>query len=219
MSNKYFDKFPSLLYNGNRMINITDRVAILNNVIANPYSFYPYVVKNGMRAEVVANKYYGDQDYVWLVYLSNNIVDPYHQWPKSDPTLFKFIEAEYGSLQAAQQKVMFYRVNWYENAAEISTTAFYNLQSVEKKYWEPVFDQYNRPLHYKRKRLDHMIAADEDGNISTNLEGIELTYWSSVSAYDYEVEKNADKAMIRLLDNRLADIAKSNLADLLSNNG
>jgi hypothetical protein len=53
---RYFDNFPVINYNNKLMVNIMDRTAILNSVFGDVYAFYPYHVKNGMRAEVVAEK-------------------------------------------------------------------------------------------------------------------------------------------------------------------
>lgn len=216
--NEYFSQFPIIQYNGSPIIDVTNRVAILNKVFGDRYAFYPYTVKNGMRAEQVADKYYGDPNLVWLVYLSNNIIDPYYQWPMTDENLNAFIEKKYGSLSAASSKIAFYRVNWYEDDTVITSAEYNNLDTTLKKYWEPRLDQFNKPSTYVRKELDHKIVGrDGDGTVDIlPVPDIEKPYWSAVSQYDVEVESNADKANIRLLDNRLSSIAVQNLKELLS---
>jgi len=58
----------------------------------------PYTVEEGERPEDIANFYYGSVDYSWLVYMANNIIDPYHEWPLNtqefnDMLIEKYAEA------------------------------------------------------------------------------------------------------------------------------
>jgi hypothetical protein len=214
--NRYFDNFQLIRYNNSLAINITERVALLNKVFGDNYAFYPYQVKNGLRADQVADRYYGDSDFTWLVYFSNNIIDPYHQWTKDEETFLAHIESEYGSVDAARAKIVKYRVNWYEDARELALIQYDSLPWYEKKYWTPEYDVNNRPTAYRRKEIDFVaVAQDGDGNVSLSIPVAEQQYWTPVTALDVEEEENAKKAHIRLLDNRLAGVAASNLRDLL----
>lgn len=213
---RYFENFQLVQYNNAVAINISQRAAILNKLFGDNYSFYPYQVKNGMRAEQVAEKYYGDPDFVWLVYFSNNIVDPYHQWPMDDETFNAFIVEKYGSIPNAVNMIVKYRVNWFEDNTVLTTDQYDNLDASLKKYWVPSFDNYGFASSYSRKEIDFIAnATDEDGNVSLSVPEIEEPYWVALNAFDYEEEENAKKAHIRLLDNRLAQTAALNLRDLL----
>jgi hypothetical protein len=92
---KYFENFPIIDYNGKKIRDISRRNTFIKNVSTNPLVFLPYTIRDGERPEDIAQFYYGSTDYVWLVYLSNNIVDPYHQWPKSENELNDYIIAKY----------------------------------------------------------------------------------------------------------------------------
>jgi hypothetical protein len=213
---KYFENFQLIRYNNALSINITQRAAILDTVFGDQYAFYPYRVKNGMRAEQVAEKYYGDPDYVWLVYFSNNIIDPYHQWTMDDDTFNAHLIKKYGSVQAAYETIVKYRINWYEDTRELSKIQYDSLPWYEKKYWMPEFDVNNLPLHYIRKPMDFISNyQDGDGNITLSVDEDEAEYWSAVTAFDVEEEENVQKSHIRLLDNRLAATADGNLRTLL----
>jgi hypothetical protein len=83
---EYFQNFQIVNYDNTNAVNIMERCAILNSIFKSVYTFYPYQVKNGMRARTVAERYYGDPNLEWLVYFSNEIVDPYHQWPMDENT-------------------------------------------------------------------------------------------------------------------------------------
>ena len=92
---KYFENFPKVMYEGKEIRDITRRNQFIKNVSTNPLVYLPYTVKEGEKAEDIANWYYGSTDYTWLVYLSNNIVDPYHQWPKSTQEFNEYLIDKY----------------------------------------------------------------------------------------------------------------------------
>lgn len=92
---RYFRYFPTTTYLNRVVTDITRRVKIIEDLRADPYAFLPYTIKEGDRAEDVARYYYGDENRVWMVYLSNNIVDPYTQWPLSNSDLEKTVLKKY----------------------------------------------------------------------------------------------------------------------------
>lgn len=94
MSN-YFKLFPTTTYDNRLVTDITRRPRIVEQLATDPYAILPYVVKEGERPEDVAYYYYGDQNKVWMVYLANNIVDPYIQWPLDDQNLYYTLLKKY----------------------------------------------------------------------------------------------------------------------------
>ena len=92
---KYFEKFPIIEYEGRRVRDISRRSNFVRAVSNNPYLYYPYTVSEGERAEDIAQFYYGSVDYVWLVYMANNIIDPYHEWPMDPKTFNDYLVAKY----------------------------------------------------------------------------------------------------------------------------
>jgi hypothetical protein len=97
MAAQYFEKFPEISYSGVRVRDVTRRVNFLKQTINNPYVFLPYTIEEGDRAEDVAYHYYGDPSYVWLVYLANNIIDPYHEWPFDEETFHRYLIDKYSA--------------------------------------------------------------------------------------------------------------------------
>jgi hypothetical protein len=93
---KYFENFPTIEYEGQRVRDITRRNSFTKLVSTNPLLFLPYTVREGERPEDIANFYYGSTDYVWLVYISNNIIDPYHQWPMAEADFNNYLIEKYG---------------------------------------------------------------------------------------------------------------------------
>jgi len=162
MSDKYFDKFPLISYSNNVVVNITERAKILNGVMANPYVFYPLDINNGLRPDQVAYNIYNDQFKSWIVYLSNDIIDPYYQWYLQNDDFNEYLKKKYnvGSIYTLQQKVAFYRNNWY-NSDNISVAAFNALDTNAHIYWEPVYGNTNVPMYYQRVQQDWTINTNQ----------------------------------------------------------
>jgi hypothetical protein len=95
MAGEYFDKFPDISYNNVLVKDVTKRVKFLKETLQDPYSFLPYTIKEGERAEDIAYHYYGDSNYTWLIYLANNIIDPYNEWPMDEYTFNQYLISKY----------------------------------------------------------------------------------------------------------------------------
>jgi len=93
---RYFEEFPTVEYEGQQVKDITRRNSLTNFVLNNPMLYMPYTVKEGQRPEDVASFYYGSTDYTWLVYMSNNIIDPYIQWPMATAEFNDYLISKYG---------------------------------------------------------------------------------------------------------------------------
>ena len=95
MAYKYFQDFPVIQYEGRKVRDITRRSTFLKGVSNNPYLYYSYTVTDDERAEDVALSYYGSVDYIWLVYMANNIIDPYYEWPMDSQTFNDYLVSKY----------------------------------------------------------------------------------------------------------------------------
>lgn len=152
-TDKYFDKFPIIQYSNNNVVDITRRVKLLDRVSRNPYVFYPYDITSEERADQLSSRYYGDSFKSWLLYLTNDIHDPYYEWYLTENQFLEFIELKYGSIFNAQQKIKFYRNNW-ENQDPIDVSAYNALTNDMKKYWNPNYSSGSTIISYSRKQVD-----------------------------------------------------------------
>lgn len=100
----YFSKFPILQYpikDGSTtryafVRNLLRRIAVSESIKNGDGVFLEYRVKDGERPEHIAERVYGDPAFHWLVLLSNEIVDPYHGWCKSEAALEEYVQKKYG---------------------------------------------------------------------------------------------------------------------------
>lgn len=164
MSKDYFTKFGTIDYANVEVVDITKRESIRQTVTRDKLAYYPLTVRPGMRADQVADMYYGDPAFSWLVYLSANIIDPYYDWVLDSRSFDHHIDVKYGSFVDAQKKILFWRTNWPAHAEDdISLAGYDALTDGARKYWDAIYgdDSGSLPIKYVRRR--------EDWTASTNM--------------------------------------------------
>lgn len=99
---KYFNYFPKTFYTSNNEVNgveavtnIIARFAFDSQLKENSSAFYPYQIQDSDTPEIIADKYYGNVEYHWVVLLFNNIIDPQFDWPLKSDTLIDYINKKY----------------------------------------------------------------------------------------------------------------------------
>lgn len=184
----YFSLFPKVKYDNKIVTNITLRTKILDGIGKNPYVYLPYTVEEGERAQDVAYYYYGDPQMDWLVYFSNDIIDPYRQWPMDQDVFVNYLKKTYKDKAAADGFTDVYA--W--TMSEAVTSNIITVVNVDDEELQISYDTY---------LLDpNIVAAD----------------WRLVRVFEYENEQNENKRQIRLLNEVYANIAADNLKRLLN---
>lgn len=277
----YFHKFPITEYKGVPSINILKRTGFNENVRRFLTSFYTYTIKEGFRIDSIAHDYYDDVNYDWLIYQTNDIVDPYYQAPLNQFEFEKYIVKKYGSLREANRKTAFYRNNFRGDDTILNSSGYDSLPASLKKYWNPIQNALS-VIGYERSSEDftsttnkiisitfrdgegqftvgeiiekesdtnsfgEVIASDEEGCIIQHVRGsftqfdvlkgdvskvtrivestsitnvipeVEQVFYSPVSFYDLEVERNesnaeiflVEKAQLQRIDRQLSTLLK-----------
>ncbi len=118
MSSEFFANYPRIAYDisGNNStvpdytvaVNLMIRSKLKETVESDVTVYYPYVVPEGMRPDVLAYQYYGDTIYTLTIFLVNNIVDPYWEWPLSYKDFREYVADKYGSIETAQSQIHHY---------------------------------------------------------------------------------------------------------------
>lgn len=154
VTRNYFQKFPSISYNDYVVRDISVRTKLSQYLQETGAALLPYTIKEGERADSIANFYYGDPYYAWAIYLVNGIIDPYSEWPKTQFTLNQYVEDVYGSAEAAQDVILHYEVNWASDTTLLTPAQYEALTPAEKKYWKAQFGYNREILNYFRAELD-----------------------------------------------------------------
>lgn len=179
----YFKNFNKIQYDNNTVIDITERVVTLSNVQRNPYVYYPYDITNGIRPDQLANDTYKDPFTSWMLYLSNDIVDPYYEWYMDQTQFDKFIVSKYGSVVSAMRKTAFWKNDWVDKP-NISNS-IYSAESPErKKYWKPNYNTYGGIIDYSRSQDDWTVTTNKIVKYNVNFP----TVYNINDAQEYYVD-------------------------------
>ena len=203
---KFFNLFPKLVYDtdGNRSgsydvaTNVFVRIGILNTIKNNSSLYYPYLVQEGDTPEMIADKYYGDPEFHWVVLYMNDMVDPFYDWPMEYSNFVRFINNKYGSTVTAQTQVHHYykQVSRYDSSSQTTTISKMIIDATA--YAALPVSQVNT------YNLTNLTTVSE-----TVTRGI-------VYCWDYELERNEDKRSIKLLKKEYIDTVKNTLEQTLN---
>ena len=184
---RYFTRFPLVDYNGVPAKNILARVDFTDQTKKDIYANFDYVLQEGTsRQDILSFNYYNSAQYDWLINLTNNVVDPYHDYYMSASDFKNYINGKYDSISSARTKILFYRNDWAPDESLISETVYENLQPNIKKYWKPKLNNTNQIVGYERVK--------EDWTVSTN-RIVQLTVNVNISEYnigDIILQENTD---------------------------
>lgn len=192
---KYFQNFPTTTYavanSSFTMSKVIVDISLKTRIIDDfgkddPYLFLPYTVKDGERPEDVADFYYGSPGFVWLVYFSNDIIDPYDQWVKDTREFNQYLTMKYS--EEASSEIPYEVVEW--------TKA--------------------NTIHYKNSVTGHLITPETfslSANLNPDFVGAN---WSAIDYYTYEDEQNEALRSIKLINSSYRNTAESNLRRLLN---
>lgn len=164
MAINYFKNFPVVQYGEHAVRNIILKGKIGKNLIQSYDTFYPYTIKTGESPTSLSYDYYGSVEFVWIIFLVNDIVDPYYDWPMDEEVFNQYIVNKYGSLPAAMNlsQSSYYRNPQY--SYWMTSTTYENIDEMDRVGWSPV-DNYSYEFikneeKRKIKLLDRSIATD-----------------------------------------------------------
>lgn len=92
-----FDTYGTIVFQGETIQDITTRYIL--EAKTNEYGtqmFQEYIIKDWEAPEIIAYKLYGNCDYVWIIFLCNNIVNPFTDWLLTEDEMEEFVADKYG---------------------------------------------------------------------------------------------------------------------------
>ena len=75
--------------------NFFRRYKINDDIFEYAVFFKKYTIKDGERPETLAEKFYGNQFYDWVILLTNNMVNAQYDWPRTNYEVYKMVEQEF----------------------------------------------------------------------------------------------------------------------------
>ena len=113
----YFGYLPQIEYNirGNKYgetftaRDIFIRNLIKQNVVEKAIDFEKHTIGDGERPDTTSYLVYGSVKYDWIIFLANQMFNPYFDWPLSSQDFTKMIKGKYGSVERAKKHIFEYR--------------------------------------------------------------------------------------------------------------
>ena len=160
----YFRPFPKVEYDLKKnklpllLTNVTARYKIRDVLKDKVAIYYDYIIKDSDRPDLIAYKYYDDETLDWLIYLVNDIIDPYYDWPLQQDAFEKYMKTLYGSVAAAKATVFEYRKILNKQ------TVLFDGTIIPERY--VVVDQnvYNETATNLRREVDAYEYYEEENN-------------------------------------------------------
>ena len=177
---KYFSAFPVTVYANTACLDITHTTHLTKQAINTSSLYYQLPVDEGAYPDMVADHIYDNPFYDWVVYYSNQVVDPYYDWPLTTTLLDSYIKDKYGSVAKAIEHTLHYRVNWYADRTRISKQQYQSMGASHRKYWR---QETPDEIAYVRKEMDHKVST----NMIVKLSVDDTTVFTT-GAYIHQIE-------------------------------
>lgn len=181
----YFKRFPAVPYdikkNGKETIltNLTVRFKIIEQLKNRRSSFMSYNIRDGETASMLAWNFYGDATLDWLIYMTNDIVNPHFEWPMDSYTFDQYIKEKYGSVPNAAKRTHEFRqvvqakqrlddgtiipeVSYVVDGTTYATLSNVQRRRVSKYDWEIKENEKKRDIRLLQKSGINRILAEVD---------------------------------------------------------
>jgi hypothetical protein len=156
-----FNQFEIISYKGVPVRNLFTRVAFADIVKKTGAVYYPYVVTDGERPDSIAYNYYEDARYAWLVYMSNDILDPYYDWPLNQEEFKSYITTKYSTRERAMETILYWKDNWQTDDTVKTPGGYEALPSNHKKYFSPTTGFGNSIVSYVRTPTSKVVETNK----------------------------------------------------------
>lgn len=170
-------------------INLLSKVALIREYNKTYEKFYTYVVRDGERADIIAYNEYSDSSLDWVIYLVNEMIDPYSSWVMDYPDFIIYLEEKYG--------VRAEKLNTVSSDFSISHY-YYKGKAIDT---QETISSYNYPMSKETY---------------AKLNGVQKEGWYPKSIFDYENELNESKRTIKMLRSNYVNEFKTQFKDLIN---
>lgn len=172
----YFRNFPFVNYqiedyNINEIVqNPLVRFKILDVLRNVKFLYQEYIIEEESASEI-SFKFYGNETLDWVIYVTNNIIDPKYDWPLGYRDFNNFIIKKYGSVENASRETTTDNIHHYEWIVQQQQVLFDGTKIPERR------------LIIDKAKYDTLPVSERD----------------IVRNFEYEQRLNDDKRNIKLL--------------------
>lgn len=156
--NDLFINFPTITYNGQTALDITQSMMMVSNLVSNTAVLTPLTLTQSLRSDQLSQGIYADPYLEWMIFVANKQIDGF-DWYMDQTQFYTYLNNKYGDWVPTQQKTLYWINNWY-NGTGLTVSAFDALDPSLVKYYEPVYDAGHNVLSYVRRQIDWTISTN-----------------------------------------------------------
>lgn len=183
-----FDFYPKITYDNTSATNIVVGVEIIKQYLQDYTKFYTYTIQDGERADMIAYRVYGDSTLDWVLYLCNDILDPYKDWVMESKDFYNYLADKYNTDPYKLASTLSNDTIVYYYYTGLSSDSAADIAAVNYTLTPYTFDMLGSP-----------------GG------------WTPKSVWDYETEINESKRTINILQPVYLNNFKQQMKDLFIN--
>jgi hypothetical protein len=172
----YFRNFPFVSYDidGDGISQVVQnplvRFKIVEKLQNSKFLYQEYIIEEESASEI-SFKFYGNETLDWVIYVTNNIIDPKYDWPLGYRDFNNFIIKKYGSVENASRQTTTDNIHHYEWIVQQQQVLFDGTKIPERR------------LIIDKAKYDTLPVSERD----------------IVRNFEYEQRLNDDKRNIKLL--------------------
>lgn len=230
---KYLEYFPRIYYDAERkkisnyqiVTDITFRLAIIKDILANISAYYYYTVRDDETPEILAENIYGSSEAHWIILYANEIYDPQYDWPLSTKAFRNYMVNKYRGQANVALNIPYNTItdaqilSWSQNTTSANSIHHYEKQIIRYNRTDDVYLTMNLVVNRTNVTSNTAVTAPYDFYTSANTSdpraleyaGSYQTYningktieetvkGAAITYYDYELEENEKKRNIRII--------------------
>ena len=205
----YFTNFPVINYFDSQTRNIILKAAFIAKIFNDTDTFYPYIIKDNERPDNIAFNEYNDATLDWVVYFSNNIIDPYYSLPLDYENFLGYLRKKYDAAPFVLQGV----IDHYEYTGTVGDTE----EDIARKNYPMTVETYNNILLYGSYERDYRTAGSVSSYYNSGTQRYApLAGWTSVDIFTNEQRINESKRSIKLLSKYYIDQLKKEILTIFN---
>lgn len=227
---KLFQYYPTIDYaldannlDFKKVKNVFTKIKFVKEILDNTDMFYRYEMRDVDTAEIIADKIYGDSNLYWLILLANEAIDPYFGVPLRYQSFDNYLISKYGSIEDAQSSLHHYekQVTVTTNKNGLVTSQTYTTELTSKIYdFETGSIVDLDALGYIPTLANPIFEYSTTNVVIQDTDGIDIivttqTNFVYISNYDYEVQENENKRIIKIIKPEYLNLIEAEFRDLL----
>lgn len=199
----YFSNFPSIEYNGKQIKNIMKRSIAFERIINLGVPLQALELQELERPDYIAEVLFERPEFDYILYMVNDIMDPYYEWYLTQTQLDSFIGNKYGATSNDAKYYEFYqqyRSKINQNII-IDFDTYVSLQTDERQQYEKILESVL------------LVTPETYDQLSENMK----QFYFIVTNSEYEKRENDKRRFINVVATQNSTVIHKQLRQSLNN--